>query len=216
MDPILGQIILWPVPWVPDGWALCDGSLLSVNQYQALFSLIGKLYGGDGVNNFALPDLRYKVPVGTQTMQSVAQTGGSPTSSVTATGAGSLSIGINNMPSHTHAATFTPSGGGASANIAIPAVSASAASTNMPGTSVTMAQTTGPAAKIYSNGTPDTTLKPFSVPVPAGSGTVTNASTGSGQPLPVAVNVPVTVSTLQPYLTLNYIIAVTGVYPNRP
>ena len=73
MDPILGQIILWPIPWVPIGWALCDGSLLAINQHQALYTLLGNYFGGDGQQTFALPDLRNRFPMGAQGMTGIAQ-----------------------------------------------------------------------------------------------------------------------------------------------
>jgi microcystin-dependent protein len=57
MEPYLGQIILWPGAWIPKGFAACDGRLLPINQHQALFSLLGTTYGGDGKVSFALPGL---------------------------------------------------------------------------------------------------------------------------------------------------------------
>ncbi|MDY6949181.1 MAG: tail fiber protein [Pseudomonadota bacterium] len=220
MDPILGQIILWPVPWVPAGWALCDGRLLEVGQYQALYSLIGNLYGGTAPNTFALPDLRNKFVLPTQVMNYPGQQGGAPTCSVTATGSGSAMLSLNNLPTHSHLANFTPSGGGGSTDVsvAIPAVSATTATTDIPGTGVSLAKTTGPAADIYSTASPDTTLAPFTVQVPtsAGGGTVAIGNTGNGTAFPIEVEVPVTVATVPPYITMNYIIAVEGVYPPRP
>ena len=64
MDPLVGQIILVPYNFCPEGWAYCDGRLLPINQFQKLFSLIGATYGGDGRSTFAVPDLRDRVPVG--------------------------------------------------------------------------------------------------------------------------------------------------------
>lgn len=217
MDPFIGQIILWPGLWVPEGWALCDGTVLNISDYQALFSLIGNTYGGDGRSNFALPDLRSKVPVGTTAMNAVGQKAGATTASVTAVGSGSVTIGVNNLPSHTHTATFTPGGGTSSVSIAIPADS-SGETDNVPGAGLVLGKAvTGTATtKIYSSNAANTTLKPFSVNVPAGGGTVANASTGGGAALPISVSVPVSVSTLQPSLTLNYIIATNGIYPTRP
>lgn len=58
MDPILGQIIQIPWQWAPRGWAQCRGQLLPIQEYAALFALLGTNHGGDGVHNFALPDLR--------------------------------------------------------------------------------------------------------------------------------------------------------------
>lgn len=217
MDPILGQIILWPVPWVPEGWALCDGTLIPVNQNQALYSLIGNTYGGSPGSTFALPDLRNMVPMGSQYMNQIGGKQGAATASVNAAGGGTAVIGVNNLPAHTHAATFNPSGGGASVNIAIP-VDNTQGTDSVPADNMVLGKPVIGAngVKIYSSGNANTTLKPFSVSVPAGGGTVTNANTGNGQPLPITVQVPVSVSTLQPSLTLNFIICTNGIYPTRP
>jgi microcystin-dependent protein len=63
--PFLGQIVSFAGTFVPGGWALCDGSLLQINQNQALFALLGTTYGGDGHTTFALPDLRDRTVIGT-------------------------------------------------------------------------------------------------------------------------------------------------------
>lgn len=63
MENYLGQIMLFGFQYAPVGWAFCDGSLLSINDNQALYTLLGTTYGGDGVNSFALPDLRGRVPI---------------------------------------------------------------------------------------------------------------------------------------------------------
>lgn len=60
-EPFLSQIEAFPFGFAPKGWALCAGQLLPINQYQALFAVIGTFYGGNGVTNFALPDLRGRV-----------------------------------------------------------------------------------------------------------------------------------------------------------
>ncbi len=62
-DPFLGEVRIWSLNFAPKGWAMCNGQLLPINQNQALFSLLGTTYGGDGRVNFALPDLRSRVPV---------------------------------------------------------------------------------------------------------------------------------------------------------
>ena len=59
--PFLGQIAIFAFGFAPKGWAQCNGQLLPINQNQALFSLLGTMYGGDGRVNFALPDLRGRV-----------------------------------------------------------------------------------------------------------------------------------------------------------
>ena len=62
MDPFIGQIQLLPYNFAPQGWTFCEGQLLPISQSQALFALIGTLYGGDGVQTFALPNLKGKEP----------------------------------------------------------------------------------------------------------------------------------------------------------
>jgi microcystin-dependent protein len=62
-DPYLGEIRIFAGNYAPVDWALCDGQLLQIAQYDALFSLIGTSYGGDGLNTFALPDLRGRLPI---------------------------------------------------------------------------------------------------------------------------------------------------------
>jgi microcystin-dependent protein len=62
-NPFLGEIRLLPYNFAPQGWAFCNGQLLPITQNTALFSLLGTTYGGNGTNNFALPDLRGRVPI---------------------------------------------------------------------------------------------------------------------------------------------------------
>ncbi len=64
MDAFIGTILLWPMDWAPQDWLLCNGQVLQMTSYQALYSLIGIRFGGDGRTTFALPDLRGRVPVG--------------------------------------------------------------------------------------------------------------------------------------------------------
>ena len=63
MESFVGQIMLFGFGFAPDGWALCDGSLLPIAGNEALFTLIGTTYGGDGDSTFALPDLRGRIPI---------------------------------------------------------------------------------------------------------------------------------------------------------
>lgn len=64
MDPFLGQISIFGCNYAPMGWALCEGQVLAINQYTALFSLLGTNFGGNGTTNFQLPDLRSRAPLG--------------------------------------------------------------------------------------------------------------------------------------------------------
>ncbi len=63
LNPFVGELALVPYNFAPKGWALCNGQLLAINQNQALFAVLGATYGGNGQTNFALPDLRGRVPV---------------------------------------------------------------------------------------------------------------------------------------------------------
>ena len=64
MNPYIGTILMVGFNFAPVGWAMCDGQLLQISQNQALFSLLGTTYGGDGIHTFALPDLRGRMPIG--------------------------------------------------------------------------------------------------------------------------------------------------------
>lgn len=98
-DQLMASITLFAGNFPPKGWFFCDGTLLSINQYQALFSIIGTIYGGDGQTTFALPDLRGRAPVqpgqgrGSSQRYDLGQMAG----------AESVTISQQQMPSHTHA-----------------------------------------------------------------------------------------------------------------
>lgn len=96
MNPYIGEIRMMGFGFapVPDGWALCDGSVLQISTNQALFALLGSKYGGNGTTTFALPDLRGRVPVhmGGQLSYQIATKGGVE----------SVTIDSNTMPMHTH------------------------------------------------------------------------------------------------------------------
>jgi microcystin-dependent protein len=96
-DAYMGQIMPWPINYAPQNWAYCWGQTLAISQYNALFSLLGTYYGGDGVTNFKLPDLRGRVAVGAGsgpglTPYQLGQMGGYE----------HVSLNANNIPAHTH------------------------------------------------------------------------------------------------------------------
>ncbi len=105
-QPVLGQIMPFAGAVVPRGWALCNGALLPLQNYQALFSLLGTYYGGDGIRTFALPDLRGRAIIGS------SGTGGSFPAGMMS---GSVSVALNaqQLPQHNHliAATAAPGTG---------------------------------------------------------------------------------------------------------
>jgi microcystin-dependent protein len=63
-DPFIGEIRLFAGTYAPQGWLACDGSLVQISENEVLYTLLGTIYGGDGVRTFALPDLRNRLPVG--------------------------------------------------------------------------------------------------------------------------------------------------------
>lgn len=97
MEPILGQIQAFGFNFAPRGWAKCDGQLLPISQYSALFSLLGTTYGGDGRTTFALPDLRSRSP-----MHSGTGPGLSTRSEGERSGAESVTLTLAEIPSHSH------------------------------------------------------------------------------------------------------------------
>ena len=74
--PFLSELKIFSFNFVPQGWAMCNGQLLPINQNQALFALLGTTYGGNGQTNFALPDLRGRVPMHFGSGHTLGETGG--------------------------------------------------------------------------------------------------------------------------------------------
>lgn len=180
MEPFLGQISMFGGNFAPRGWAFCSGQLLAINDNQALFSLLGTTYGGDGRTSFGLPDLRGRVAMHAGngpglTPRPLGQKSGTETNTLT----------INNMPSHNHGITGT---------IKLE-VNAENATTNE-GAGATL----GAGSNIYNSSPPEEGE--------AINGLTSNlgtANNGSQQP----------VNNLQPYQTVNYIIALQGIFPSR-
>lgn len=104
VEPFVGEIRTFAFGIVPTGWALCNGQLLQINSNQALYSIIGVRYGGDGMTNFALPNLQGRTPIHMSSNYPIATSGGEATHTLT----------INEIPQHTHQAN------GSSANADMP------------------------------------------------------------------------------------------------
>jgi len=93
-ESYLGEIRMFAGNFAPQGWALCNGQLLSIAENEALFALLGTTYGGDGQNTFGLPDLQGRIPVHPNTAYPLGSKGGTETVTLTAA----------QMPAHTHTA----------------------------------------------------------------------------------------------------------------
>jgi microcystin-dependent protein len=91
-EPFMSEIRIMSFNFAPQGWAMCGGQLLPINQNQALFSLLGTQYGGNGQTNFALPDFRGRIPMHVGSSHTLAEAGGQESHTVT----------ISEMPAHTH------------------------------------------------------------------------------------------------------------------
>jgi microcystin-dependent protein len=102
-EPFLSEIRIMSFNFAPKGWALCNGQLLPINQNQALFSLLGTTFGGDGRVNFALPDLRARVPMHVGNGHTLGERAGAP----------AQTLNLMQMAMHTHAvlASTAASGG---------------------------------------------------------------------------------------------------------
>jgi microcystin-dependent protein len=162
-EPMLGEIRLFPMKFAPEDWALCNGQHLSVNLYQALFSLLGTTYGGEGTTTFALPDLRERVPVHPNDAIPLGRAGGENAHALT----------IPEMPIHTH-------------------VVRGSSSTAFTGTITNNFWANAPS--MFSK-TADLLMNPAAI-----------AHSGESQHH----------DNMQPYLVLNYCIALVGIYPSRP
>jgi microcystin-dependent protein len=104
-EPFLSEIRIMSFVFAPKGWALCNGQLLPINQNQALFSLLGTTFGGDGRVNFALPDLRGRTPIHVGSGHTLGERGGEQ----------AHTLSIAELPTHTH--VFNGSSAGASTNV---------------------------------------------------------------------------------------------------
>jgi microcystin-dependent protein len=178
MDPFIGEIRIFAGNYAPAGWALCDGSLLSISQNSALYSLLGVMYGGNGSSTFGLPDLRGRVALGMGQGPNL-----SPHQEGQVGGAESVVLTSDNLPAHAH--TFAPNASSANADATDPTEAIPAVVND------------GQGGSAYSGYTKT-----------ASTGTMAAQNTsavGSGK----------AISLLPPYLALNYIIALTGIYPSR-
>ena len=163
-QPFLAEIKIISWNFAPKGWAFCNGQLLPINQNQALFSLLGTTYGGDGRVNFALPDFRGRIPIHQGQGFLEGQKGGEEFHTVN----------MSEMPAHNHVLQANSGPG----NKALP-------------TNNFLANV---STKVYAGNANQTTLHPSSV-----------TNVGGSQPH----------ENRQPFLVLNFIIALIGIFPSR-
>ena len=190
MDYLLAMIAYFGFNFIPEGWAACNGQLLNVAQNQALFSLLGAIYGGNGSTTFGLPDLRGRVVlgVGVSTASNTTYNLGNPTGNTEA-----VTLTVAQMPLHNHTAAIA-------ASVAVKAYSQAGNAANPGGRSTVLSGAS--TGFIYGPTAPDTALN---VGGGAVTGTVTVAPNGGSSP----------VSIMQPYCVLNACICTMGIYPQR-
>ena len=200
-DPFVGQVALFGFPFAPRGWALCQGQLMPISQNVALFGVIGTNYGGDGRSSFALPNLQGRAPVGGG--QGPGLSAYRPGDSG---GAGALQSAA--MPLHAHG--FVASTHAATATTPQDNVLARAVRSPAPHADAEAAEPAlAPVAELGAPG-------PASVEADFYSTNPRGASTALAPGSIVAAGENRPHNNMQPYLALNFCIALRGTVPSRP
>ncbi len=154
-EPFVGEIRMFAGNFAPRGWAFCDGQLLAVSQNDALFSLLGTIYGGDGRTTFGLPDMRGRIPIHAGSGPGLSQRRLGAKS-----GAEKVTLTVNQLPSHQH--NVSASASGASSGDPSGKVSASTAPTNIYSNALATAQNmSGAAISTVGGSRSHTNLMPF-------------------------------------------------------
>lgn len=170
MEPFIGEIRIFAVTNAPPkGWALCNGQFLPINQNQALFSLLGTTYGGNGQTTFALPDLRGRVPIHFDNSHDLGERAGQEFHTVT----------ISEMPAHNHLVNIYDNSN-VDSNVTSPVGAFYAR--------------TADASTLYSSGNANSAMNAAVI-----------GNTGGSQPH----------ENRQPFLALNFCIALIGIFPSR-
>ena len=165
-EPFLSEIRIFSFGFAPKGWALCNGQLLPINQNQALFSLLGTTFGGDGRVNFALPNLQSQAPIHVGNGHTLGEKGGEQ----------AHTLSIAEIPTHTHVLSASSQ----AANASPPTPIANILGSSAPG-------------QAYNSPSGLVAMNPLSV-----------TSTGGSQ---AHLN-------MQPFLVLNFSIALQGIFPS--
>ena len=179
MDEVfLGEIMIVAFNFPPKSWAFCNGQVLFINQNQALFSLLGTTYGGNGQTTFALPNLRGRAPIHVGNGHTLGEAAGQTSHTVIS----------SELPAHIHEIQKPPGG----------SVTAKAK------TGATSNQTT-PEGNYFATNVTETKRFSNRSDASLGNGVPTIGNVGGSQPH----------NNMQPYLVLNYLIALLGVFPSR-
>lgn len=230
--PYIGAIFIWAGNFAPQGYRFCDGSQLSVQQNAALFAILGTNYGGNGSTTFNLPDLRGRFPFPAANPSQPGQVGGNA----------AITLGLSNLPVHNHVAAFTPTNGPQA--VTIPAVAGSGAITAGASIAVTPGNAGSVPANgtnnYYLTGTKagSASVGGFTTTAPSAGNTAgvtgVSVSVDSTTYKPAIPQQTLNINTVTggsvavgntggnaafdihpPYLSLNFIIAVEGLFPPR-
>jgi microcystin-dependent protein len=178
-EPFIGEIRATSFNFAPRGWALCNGQILSIQQNQALFSLLGTYYGGNGTQTFALPNLQSRIPI-----HQGDGAGLSPYVIGQAGGTETVTLLQNQMPPHIHLVSASSSSG-----------TSTAPSGNLLGVTNAGTAVAPQAGQLdFVTTLPNATMEATTI-----------GQAGGSQPHP----------NLQPYLVINFIISLQGIFPSR-
>lgn len=211
MESYLGTILPWPLPYAPKGWIFCTGQILNVSTNQALFSLLGTRYGGNGTTTFGIPDLRDRFIFGAPTPDKAGVINSSPVNLT-----GSQKLVPANLPAHSHPATVVLTN--LSAKTTIKAGTVATGSTQVPVDNCVLnasPNSDATAAAIY---LPTTVTPPGTVELGNVSTTLTGEATltvGKNTTTNDAITVNTSFTPNPPSLGMNFIICTMGLYPTR-
>lgn len=201
MDVFIGSVMTFSFPYAPRDWVLCAGQILSIQQYSTVYTLLGTVYGGNGTSTFGLPALQGRIPMGQGN-----GAGLTPQNMGDSQGVEKLALTFNNLPLHTHVAslgTLKPVTQVTLANPTSSPTTAPSASNAWIGAS---AASGDGLANIFSAGPGATPVEQKGVNTTV-TGGITVAASGNTTPAEFGI--------LNPFLVVNFSIAMQGIFPPR-